>query len=160
MSLKRWHRAAIGGAAAAAIAIATPFVAGKEGVVYHVYRDVVGVPTYCYGQTSDPRWGHRYTPEECEADLRQTINKFDREIRGCLTRELPAKTEAASISFAYNLGAGTFCKYIAPDFNSGQMERGCEHMTHFNHAGGRVVRGLTIRRGEERDLCLDGVRGN
>ena len=30
-------------------------------------------------------------------------------------------------------------------------------ITWFNKAGGRVVRGLIVRRGDERDLCMVGV---
>ena len=42
--------------------------------------------------------------------------------------------------------------------NAGNIIGGCTALTWWNKAGQRVVRGLALRRGEERDLCMMGVR--
>jgi len=153
MRIKARHAAAAG-----AIVLATTLIAGFEGYVPYVYRDAVGVKTYCYGETQNPRAGHHYTKQECTAQLSKRVAEFDAQVRNCMHVSMPAKVEAAYTDFAYNLGAGNFCRYIAPLANAGKWEESCHKLTHFNHAGGRILRGLTVRRGKEEEFCLEGVR--
>lgn len=53
MSLKKKLGA---GVAAVVIATATPFIAKWEGLETTAYRDIVGVPTVCYGKLVVSRW--------------------------------------------------------------------------------------------------------
>lgn len=157
MKLTRRH-AAGGAAVAAVLAIATPFIGHFEGLVLHVYPDAVGVPTYCYGETQDPRPGHRYTKVECDALLSGRLAEYDAGVRRCITRPLPAKTEAAFVSMAYNVGLGAFCSStLARKANAGDLAGACAELSKWDKAGGRVLKGLTVRRGAERALCLEGV---
>jgi GH24 family phage-related lysozyme (muramidase) len=41
--------------------------------------------------------------------------------------------------------------------NAGDIAGGCQALTWWNKAGGRVVRGLVNRRAEEFALCMDGL---
>lgn len=145
--------------AAAAIVIATAAIAGFEGYVPYVYRDAVGVQTYCYGETKNPQPGHRYTKQECTAKLKARVEYFDKGVRRYIHVPLPAKTEAAFISFAYNVGLGAFgSSTLVRLANAGDLVGACNQLPRWNKAGGRVLKGLTVRRGEERELCLEGVR--
>lgn len=42
-------------------------------------------------------------------------------------------------------------------FNAGNWRGGCDAFLMWNRAGGRVVRGLALRRARERALCLKGL---
>jgi len=61
------------------------------------------------------------------------------------------------VDFAYNLGIGSYCKYIAPQLNSGATLAACNHLLKFDHAAGVVFPGLTKRRERERQLCMEGL---
>lgn len=147
------------GGAAAAVALATTLVAGLEGYVPYVYHDSVGVATYCYGETQNPRPGHHYTKQECTAQLKKRVAEFDAAVRSCIRVPLPAKSEAAFTSTAYNIGKGAFCSSSMVRLaNAGRLTAACDFLSHYNRAGGHVLRGLTVRRGKERELCLEGAQ--
>jgi lysozyme len=56
---------AVGIIGAAALAISAPLVAKWEGKRNDPYRDIVGVPTVCYGDTRDVTMGRRVGDAEC-----------------------------------------------------------------------------------------------
>lgn len=147
--------------AAAALVLATGLIAGFEGYVPTVYRDSVGVQTYCYGETQNPRVGHTYTRQECDALLKARVAEFQTAVRKCVTVKLPAKTEAAFVSAAYNIGKAGFCgSSMARYANAGNLTAACNALPMWNKGGNprRAIKGLTVRRGKERSLCLEGVR--
>ena len=143
--------------AAAAIAIAVTFVAPFEGYSGKVYRDSVGVKTICYGQTAadNADFSKIYTKAECEQMLGTDLKKYDVMVHSCIKVPLPPHREAALVSFVYNLGQGALCHSdVARGINAGNVVAGCDAMLAYNHAGGRVLAGLTRRREAERALCL------
>lgn len=155
----------VGGASAAAIAaaiaIASPMISGFESERHRVYRDVVGIATYCDGETKNPDWSKTYSHEECMALLGGRLEEFNAAIDSCVYATLTTHQRAASLSFTYNLGAGAFCGgSIARNFNAGNPQAACDAMLQYDHAGKdkngkpRVIRGLTIRRQAEREVCL------
>lgn len=155
MALNKSH--AKGGAAgfAAALAIAAPMVYSFEGERNRVYRDVVGIATYCVGETSHPDWSKTYSHEECMSLLGGRLEEFNDAIDRCIHVPLTAHQRAASLSFVYNLGAGAYCNgSVARNFNAGRPTEACDGMLQYNHANKRVIRGLTIRRQQERKVCL------
>ena len=149
-----------GAGAAAAIAIAIAFIAPWEGVELRAYRDIVGVPTICYGETRGVKMGNTATLSACKDQLAVAVVEFDREMSPCLPAQLPDKTRAAFLSFSYNLGAKILC--VSPTMSrlikARDIAGACNAMTMFNRAGGKVVRGLTNRRAAERKLCLEGLQ--
>jgi len=158
--MKFTRRHAVAGASLAAVlAIVTPFVGGFEGLRLHVYPDVGGVATYCYGETQHPQPGHVYTKAECDSILSRRLAEFDTGVRRCIPGPLPVKVEAAFTSTAYNIGLGAFCgSTLARKANVGDLTGACNELPRWNRAAGRVLPGLTVRRGEEQKLCLEGVR--
>ena len=153
---------AAGAAAGAAVAIAIVFIAPWEGIELRAYRDIVGVPTICYGETRGVQMGDAATLAQCDKQLAKAVADFEKAGRDCLPAQLPDKTRAAFLSFSYNLGPRILC--TSPTMSKlikvRDIAGACKAMTLFNRAGGKVVRGLTRRREAEKALCLDGWLAN
>lgn len=144
------------GALAAAIAL----VGAWEGVRTVAYKDIVGVPTVCFGETRGVKMGDRYTMEECRTMLGDGLVEFEAGMRKCLVRPeaVPEKAYVAFLSLSYNIGTGAFCKStVARKANAGDIKGACEAISAWNKAGGRVVKGLVNRRADERRICLSGL---
>lgn len=140
-----------------ALCIAASCVAGYEGFFSKKYLDVVGVPTVCYGATAADGVDltKTYTKAECQAMLVKDLEKYDAQVKKCITVPMPPHREAAIISFTYNVGWGALCKSsVARDMNAGRTKEACDDLLKFNRAGGRVIKGLTTRRQSERVMCL------
>jgi lysozyme len=145
--------------AGAAIALAAAIIAPWEGRELRAYRDIVGVPTICFGETRGVQMGDVATPAECDTMLARGVAEFERAIRPCLPATLPDQTRAAFVSAAYNIGSAGFCRSsMSRKALAGDLFGACEALTLWNKAGGRVVRGLVNRRAAERELCLAGLK--
>ena len=147
--------AMIGGVAA----VAVPFITGEEGLRTKAYRDVIGVPTVCVGETKGVRMGMTFTKAQCEAMLLNRLDEFGDGIEKCVPslKQVSPKRYAAHLSLAYNIGTGGYCRSsIARLQNGGKPVEACDAFLKFNRAGGRVVAGLTRRRKAERELCRNG----
>lgn len=138
------------------VAAATVFVGGWEGLQLVAYRDVVGVPTICYGETRGVTMGMKASKAECDAMLADGLMDFAEGVRRCIPFDaLPVPTQVAAVSLAYNIGQGAFCKStVAQRFRNGDRAGACDAFLMWNKAGGVVWRGLTNRRKAERELCL------
>lgn len=148
---------AVGWAAAGAVAIAAPFIAGWEGKRNDPYRDIVGVWTVCYGETRANM--RRYSDAECMEMLQRETGDFAEKVLQC-TPSLQSRPYqlAAATSLAYNVGVGAYCRSTADrQFDAGDWRGGCDAILLWNKAGGRVVQGLVNRRKAERQLCLQGL---
>lgn len=146
-----------GAAAAGAIA----FVGAWEGLRMTAYRDIVGVPTVCYGETRGVHLGDRHSKADCDAMLLASLRRHEAGMRKCLKApdRIPEKSYIAFVSLTYNIGVGAFCRSTAARrLNAGDVRGACEAATWFNKAGGRKVRGLVNRRAAEKDLCLEGLK--
>ena len=84
MSLKKKLGA---GAAAVVIATATPFIAKWEGLETTAYRDIVGVPTVCYGETRGVKMGDAYTKDQCMDMLKVAVGEYYTKIQPCMTNK-------------------------------------------------------------------------
>lgn len=154
----RLKKAGIGLTVAGSLAIGV--IGGFEGLRTKAYRDVVGIPTVCFGETRGVKMGDQYTVEECKAMLGDALVEFEHGIRGCLNKpdSIPDKTYVAMLSLAYNIGQRAFCQStVARKANQGDLVGACNAFTAWNKAGGRVVQGLVNRRADEKAMCLDGL---
>lgn len=145
----------------AALAAAIALIGTWEGVRTVAYRDIVGVPTVCFGETRGVKMGDRYTMEECRAMLGDGIVEFERGIRKCLKAPdaVPETVYVSFLSVAYNIGQGAFCgSSMARKANAGDYRGACDALLAWNKAGGRVVQGLVNRRQDERRICLSGLK--
>lgn len=148
------------GSAAAALAIA--IVGGFEGLSLTAYPDVIGKMTVCYGETLNVRRGQVFTKPECDRMFLSSLQDHEKGMRDCLENPdaIPLKTYVSFLSMDYNIGTGGFCNSsIAAAANAGNFRVACERFSHFRRAGGRIIRGLVLRRKDEQMLCLEGVNG-
>lgn len=156
------------------------YIPAKEGVVKVGYLDAIGVPTKCMGDTRDVIVGKQYTDSECLISMESALISHAKPVLKCtpVLKEYP-EALAASVSFAYNLGSFAYCNSeIAYNINKGNYETACKRFNE-NEQGqpqwiyadcktkvvnGRSVRnclvlkGLVIRRAEERAMCERGFK--
>lgn len=145
------------------LAIAIPLIAAWEGKRNDAYLDIVGVPTICYGHTMGVQIGDFMTDAECDQLLRSEVLEYREGLHTyfsdeTLDKRLPATRDAAYVSLAYNVGIrGAGRSTATRRLNAGNIIGGCEALTWWNRAGGRVVRGLVRRRAAEYELCMRGL---
>lgn len=148
------------GAGGAIAALAVAFVGAWEGLRLEAYRDLVGVPTICYGETRGVDLGDVATPEECDAMLLAALADFERALLRCVREPeaIPDEAWVAFVSWAYNVGGGAACRStLVRKLNQGDLVGACEELPRWRYAGGREVRGLLNRRNAERQMCLESV---
>lgn len=144
---------------ASATAIVVPLVVKWEGTEYVPYKDIVGVWTVCNGDTYDVVPGKRADKEECQERLERQLINHSKPVLKCVPtlHDRPSQL-AASVSLAYNIGTGGYCKSTAARlFNERKWREGCNAMLLWNKAGGRVVPGLVNRRKGEYKICITGL---
>lgn len=145
---------------AAVMVAAVALIGGWEGLRTVAYRDVIGVPTVCFGETRGVEMGDKYTVDECKVMLGDALAEFETGMRRCLTSPdtIPAKPYVAFLSLSYNIGTGAFCRStVVKKANARDYKGACEAISAWNRAGGRVIPGLVNRRADERRICLEGV---
>ncbi len=123
------------------------------------YADIVGVWTICDGDTKGVRPGMRETDAGCRDRLQRQLIAHAAPVLKCVPGLKGRDNQlVASVSLAYNIGTSGFCRStVARRFNAGNWRGGCDAMLMWNKAGGREVRGLTLRRQRERALCMRGL---
>jgi len=137
-------------------------VGGFEGLRTYAYRDPVGIPTICFGETRGVKMGDKKSVEECKDMLANRLIEFDREISNprCLrdAAAIPDDSYIAFVSLAYNIGSGAFCRStLARKANTGQLAGACREILRWDKAQGIRLPGLVKRRKAEHDLCMKGV---
>ncbi|WP_343347686.1 lysozyme [Sphingomicrobium sp. XHP0239] len=153
-----------GTAIAAMLAIATPQVAQHEGLRLEPYRDVIGVPTVCYGETRVEM--RAYSKVECDALLAKALrNDFGLRVASSAPGIWTQPYEwAAHTSLTFNIGLGAYRKSsVLRLYREGKPVEACRFMRRYRFAGGRVIQGLVNRREGhgatigEYELCLVGA---
>lgn len=150
-------------AAAAFLVVAIPLIGAWEGLKNHAYLDIVGVPTICFGHTKDVKIGDFKTDAQCADLLRVEVLEYREALHGYFnattkTHRLTPERDAAYVSLAYNVGVrGAGRSTATRRLNAGDIVGGCQALTWWNKAGGRVVRGLVRRRADEYRLCMRGL---
>ena len=155
MTMQPQTKRIVGGASAglaAAILIATPFVAQLEGKRNDPYYDTVGVMTVCYGETNVKM--RRYSDAECLAMFKRSLEGYGQRVVKCTPGIVDnPRVLASATSFAYNVGSAGYCRSTtAKLFNQGNLAAGCRAM--MNWVTPPEIRG---RRQKETNLCLAGA---
>jgi lysozyme len=142
------------GGIAAVLLLAGGLIARWEGVRYTPYQDVVGVWTVCYGHTGNVVPGKKYSRNECEALLQQDMLEATAIVHRCVGRDMPIGVAAALTSLTFNVGPVAVCKgTIGKHAREGNWPATCAELDRWKFAGGRVYRGLVLRRADERRIC-------
>lgn len=127
-----------------------------EGFSSTAYKDVVGIWTIGYGTIKYPN-GKKVQPgDTCTKDQAEQYLIHDTKwVVDALKpySHLKQNQIDALSSFIYNVGAtafntSTLKKYI----DSGNMDLAANEFGRWNKAGGKVVKGLTLRRAKEKSL--------
>lgn len=146
------------GIGAAVGSVATGFIGTHEGEKLRAYKDVVGVPTVCYGETQDVKMGDEHTEAECLDMLKHHVDYFLHVVDSHVHRRLPDEMRVALTSFVYNVGTSRFDHSMLMRYlQAGEYRKACDELPRWNKAGRNTVRGLVIRREAERQLCLIGA---
>lgn len=135
----------------------------SDGMI-HPYRDPVGFPTIGYGTLLSldrdaplDTWPPITRSLAEEMMLEEVASIFDRVVRLVKVPVNDAQI-AALVDFAYNLGTGALrASTLLRMLNRGDYEEAADQFLRWNKAGGRILRGLTLRRMAERDLFLQGM---
>lgn len=144
---------------AGAFALAGPLAYKWEGEVQHTYVDPVGILTACVGHTSPSlRIGQTFSDQKCTELFVQDLRTAQAAVKRCIKQPLPVHTEAALISFTFNVGGSALCtSTLAKLANAGDLVGACKQLPRWVFAGGKVLPGLVSRRQDELSMCLWGV---
>lgn len=114
-----------------------------------------GLWTIGYGCTEGVYEGLEWTEAQAEKALLTEVSKHARAVDTIFAGiKLDENQRAALISASYNFGPGYLKGSILRAMQKGDEQAAADAFLALNHAGGRVVRGLTNRRREERALFL------
>lgn len=119
-----------------------------EGLRLNSYQDSVGVWTIGYGHTQGVKAGQTITQQQAQAFLQQDLGVAEAAVNGH-NLTLTDNQFAALVSFTFNLGGGNLNKLLSQGLAAAP-----DRILLFDHAGGKVLPGLTRRRQAERALFL------
>ena len=131
-----------------------------EGVRNRPYRCPAGLWTVGVGHLigdgkSLPKsWDRLFTKEEIDGILKRDLRRFELGVRKMLPN-VPLRQHEfdALVSFCFNLGLGTFQRStIRQALLRGDKKAAMESLLKYCRAGGRILRGLQIRRIDEKVL--------
>lgn len=148
--MNRIKLASLGLSAAALVGIAT-----FEGYSPTTYLDIVGIPTIGFGTTGGVKPGQKTDPVSALQRKLSDVQKFEGAIKQCVTVPLHQYEYDAYLSLAYNIGSGAFCgSTLVKKLNQQDYTGACREILRWNRAGGKVVRGLSVRREKEYRTCI------
>lgn len=153
------------------VALAVKIIQPWEGRSLTVYYDTLAKPpvwTICDGDTDNVRKGMVETPEGCDKRLATKLVKDYREpVVKCFGdwNRQPLAWRGAMLALTWNIGVNGACNSSAFKLAKvGKYRESCEAATAWNKAGGKVLRGLVLRRemGDENrigeaELCVSGL---
>lgn len=133
-----------------------------EGLRLHSYLCPSDVPTIGYGSTrykGNPIvLGMVWTKEQAEGALLDDVKFFESAVNKSVKVDLEQKMFDALVSLVYNIGAKAFKDSTLLELlNSGNYSGAADQFLRWNKSNGKVVRGLTLRREDERELFLEGL---
>ena len=124
-----------------------------EGCRTTAYRCSAGVWTIGYGHTTDVKEGMTITQHQCDVMLEVDIEQYENYVNNYVVVSLTQNQFDALVSWVYNLGPTNFRKStMLKVLNDGNYDEVPYQMKRWNKAGGKVLKGLVIRREAEAEL--------
>lgn len=99
----------------AGFATAASVVMVNEGYKETSYKDGAGVWTICYGETKGVTAGMKRTKEQCDVQLRKSIETHSRALQG-LPDSTPMVVALGALDMAYNVGEAGFNNSTAKSY--------------------------------------------
>ena len=130
-----------------------------EGCRLEPYQDSVGVWTQGFGHTGDDVYEGCDPISQQQADqlLAADLGRFETAVNGMVADATQQQQFDAMVSFSYNLGEGALRgSTLLRMHNSGDYDGAAQQFGRWNHAGGRVLAGLTRRRAGEAAVYATG----
>lgn len=132
-----------------------------EGVRLKPYKDPIGLWTVGVGhligdgKSLPIEWFRTFTMDEVDELLKKDLAKFERGVLRLCPNHLTQPRFDALVSFAFNVGLGNLqSSTLRQKHNRGDILGAAQEFLKWNKAGGRVLRGLTVRRQDESNLYL------
>jgi len=132
-----------------------------EGVRLNPYQDPIGLWTVGVGhligdgKTLPIEWFRTFTMDEVDELLKKDLQRFERGVLRLCPNYLTQPRFDALVSFAFNLGLGNLqASTLRQKHNRNDVFGAAKEFLKWNKAGGKVFRGLTIRRQDESNLYL------
>jgi lysozyme len=136
-------------------------LAHHEGVRFKPYRCPAGLWTIGIGhligdgKSLPDTWNRKFSLEEVYAILASDVKKFELGVGRYINVQLTQNQFDALVSFAFNLGLGTLQRStLRAKLNRGDAAGALESWAKYNKAGGKVLKGLDLRRQDEIALFL------
>lgn len=132
-----------------------------EGVRLKPYKDPIGLWTVGVGhligdgKTLPIEWFRTFTMDEVDELLKSDLRKFEKGVLRLCPNNLTQSRFDALVSFAFNVGLGNLqASTLRQKHNRNDVFGAAKEFLKWNKAGGKVFRGLTIRRQDESNLYL------
>jgi len=132
-----------------------------EGVRLKPYQDPIGLWTVGVGhligdgKTLPIEWFRTFTMDEVDELLKKDLQRFERGVLRLCPNNLTQSRFDALVSFAFNVGLGNLqASTLRQKHNRNDVFGAAKEFLRWNKAGGKVFRGLTIRRQDESNLYL------
>jgi lysozyme len=132
-----------------------------EGVRLKPYQDPIGLWTVGVGhligdgKTLPIEWFRTFTMDEVDELLKKDLQRFERGVLRLCPNNLTQSRFDALVSFAFNVGLGNLqASTLRQKHNRNDVLGAAKEFLRWNKAGGKVFRGLTIRRQDESNLYL------
>jgi lysozyme len=132
-----------------------------EGVRLKPYKDPIGLWTVGVGhligdgKTLPIEWFRTFTMDEVDELLKKDLMRFERGVLRLCPNNLTQSRFDALVSFAFNVGLGNLqASTLRQKHNRGDIVGAAKEFLRWNKAGGKIFRGLTIRRQDESNLYL------
>lgn len=133
-----------------------------EGFRSQAYRPLptdvltIGAGTTVYPDGTRVKAGDTVTREQAVNYLKHDTQKFVREISKCIKVPLYQYEFEAYVSLTYNIGEGAFCKStLVRKLNTFDYAGACQQILRWDKFQGRTLPGLTKRRVQEYNLCMN-----
>ena len=141
-----------------ALEILIKLIKDSEGCKLTSYQCPAGVWTVGYGYTgTDIKKGLCWTQAKADECLLVTaMSVLDRAVKySPILATANIEKLAAIADFIYNLGVGNYAKStLKKQVDAGNWLAASSEIKKWDKAGGKVLKGLTIRRNKEADLIL------
>lgn len=131
-----------------------------EGLRLEAYQCSAGVWTIGYGSTrgisgGSIKEGDTITLDEAEMLLQRDLEPFSEYVNKVVKVPLTQNQFDALVSLVYNIGNGNFkFSTLLRHLNNADYQDAADQFLVWRKAGGKVIRGLEIRRAKERELFL------